>query len=626
MQDSPEFQRILKLRRRDWEVEAKHNDLYKRMSQAFKLPRGTQELWLEQAAALADAHDQKGGIFPLGVSDGKTLVSYLLPVVLLGIKRPLLLIPAALDEKTWREFKGYQQDWLCHPAFSTRERFNASFLSYQKLSRDSSQDILNRLRPDMIIADEAHFAANRNASCTRRIERFMLANPETVFCAMSGTITKRSIGDYWHLMFWALRERMPLPRTEAEMLRWAEALDERKVDAVSRRAPGVLLQLCTEEERQKAIPQRSAPIGRTQQMPIFQFTETLTAARLGYQRRLTDTPGIVCSSDKKLACSLVIRRLEVDPGLVVQEHLTKLRQERLTPNGTLLATPRQVWACARQIACGFFYKWSPPAPMYWLTARNKWNWYVREILTPGASMHVQYQHLNLDSPFQVAKAVAGPKAVKEKDDGYSDAEDAYDEPEEDGDEEAVAPEQQVFVPKIADAHIQEAYREWTAVRKDFKINTVAEWLSDSTINYCVDWVKKNGPGIIWTDHRAFGIKLAERLGTGFCSRKGLDANKVLIDDYKGKTVVASVAANKEGRNLQYDWNKNLIVTVMPTGRIIQQLLGRTHRKGQKADTVYVDWIAACEEQDQGFRQMMSDAKYIQETLREKQKLLYADHV
>lgn len=618
MQDSPEFQRILKLPRRDWEKEAKHNDLYKRMTQAFKLPHGKQELYLEQAAALADAHDQKGGIFPLSVGEGKTLVCFLLPVVLLGIKRPLLLIPAALDEKTWREFKEYQKHWLCHPAFSTRERFDASFLSYQTLSRDSGKDTLNNLRPDMLIVDEAHFLANKNAACTRRVERYMLANPETVFCGMSGTITKRSIGDYWHLMYWALRERMPLPRGVAEMERWAEALDERKVDAVNRRAPGVLLQFCTEEERQKAIPQRTAPVGRTQQMPVFQFTEMLSAARLGYQRRLTDTPGIVCSPEKNLACSLVIRRLPVDPGPEVQAHLTKLRQERLTPNGNLLATPRQVWACARQIACGFFYRWIPPPPMYWLTARNKWNWYVREILNPGASLYEQYQYLNLDSPFQVAKAVAGSKAVKEDDD-FTDK-DACTE-DEIKEEEPV----QELSPKITDQRIQEAYREWAAVRKDFKINTVAEWLSDSTVNYCVDWANKNGPGIIWTDHRAFGEKLAERLGTGFCSRKGLDANKKLIDDYNGKTVVASVAANKEGRNLQA-WNRNLIVTVFPTGRIIEQLIGRTHRKGQKADTVYVDWIAACDEQDQGFVQMMADAKYIQETLRQRQKLLYADHV
>jgi hypothetical protein len=105
----------------------------------------------------------------------------------------------------------------------------------------------------------------------------------------------------------------------------------------------------------------------------------------------------------------------------------------------------------------------------------------------------------------------------------------------------------------------------------------------------------------------------------------MDANGKTIEDYAGKTVVASVAANKEGRNLQA-WNRNLVVTAMPTGSLWEQLIGRTHRMGQQADTVYVDWVAACEEQDRGFQQLMADAKYIQDTTGQSQKLLYADHV
>jgi hypothetical protein len=115
------------------------------------------------------------------------------------------------------------------------------------------------------------------------------------------------------------------------------------------------------------------------------------------------------------------------------------------------------------------------------------------------------------------------------------------------------------------------------------------------------------------------------LGTGFCSTGGNDAQGRPIEEYDGAPVVASVQANCEGRNLQA-WNNNLIVTITPTGKIIEQLLGRTHRMGQQADTVNVDWLAACKEQDDGYEQMLADARYIEHTTGQSQKLLYADKV
>jgi hypothetical protein len=488
-------------------------------------------------------------------------------------------------------------------------------ITYEKLGRDSGKDALFSRRPDMLICDEVHKLRNRQASCTRRVERYMLANPETVFCGMSGTITKRSIRDYWHLLRWALRDGMPLPRTEAEMERWAEALDERKVDVLSRRDPGALMQLCTEEEREKTKPQRTAPLGRTSQMPTFfgNLGEKLNIVRQGYQRRLRETPGVISSSDKNLDCSLIIKRQGFDPGEKVREHLEVLRGSGdtppMTPNGDLLTTPVEVWRHAREIACGFYYRWEPNPPQEWRDARRTWNWIVRQILTPpqfrdkkqliqerglqaaglhnDGAMYEQYRELHLDSPMQVALAVT--------------------------------------TGRILDPYIVSSYRRWEEVRPTYKINVVAEWVSDSTLVFCEQWVQEHKRGLIWTEHRAFGEALAARLKTGFCSNGGVDANGRTIEDYAGATVVASVAANKEGRNLQA-WNKNLIVTAPPTGSLHEQLMGRTHRMGQLEDTVYVDWLAACDEQDQGFQQLLADARYIQDTTGQTQKLLYADHI
>jgi hypothetical protein len=585
VQDTPEFRRVLNLRRRNWEEEAKKNDLYLRMTRVFKMPLGTQELRPIQAGALADAHDLRGLLAPARVGDGKTLVGFLLPTVVQNIKRPVLLVPAALIEKTWREYQTLARHWVCHPSFMTRARFDEAVISYEILGRDSGKDRINALRPDMIISDETHRLRNRQAACTKRVERFMIANPTTVFCGMSGTITKRSIMDYHHLLYWALREHMPMPRPDGEAEKWSEVLDEKKTDAIGRRAPGMLLQLCTEEERK--VAKRTAPIGRTTQMPQIVFGEQLTAARKGYQKRLGDSPGVVCSSDKNIDCSLIIQRLKFDPGLVIQQHLNDLRETWETPNGDLLTLPTDIWRHARELACGFYYRWIPPPPDHWRQARKTWHWHVRQILDPEGLYYGRYVGMHIDSPMQVGLAIS------------------------DG--------------RITDPATVKAYETWVKVRGDYKINTVAEWVDDSTIRFCLDWLKENERGIVWTEHRAFGQRLSEMAGTGFCSNGGMDAEGRAIEDYDGKPVIASVQANHGGRNLQA-WNRNLVVTAAPTGALWEQMIGRTHRLGQQADTVYVDWLDACDEQAQGFQQLMADAKYIQDTTGFSQKLLYADHI
>jgi hypothetical protein len=587
VRDTTEFRRVLGLPRRDWEEGVQVNDLHARMTTAFRMPEGQQELRFIQAAALADAHDLRGLLAPIRVGEGKTLLTYLLSTVIPAMQRPAILVPAALVEKTWREFSALKKHWLCHPSFMTRKGFDEAVISYEILGRDSGKDKLMQRRPDIIIADECHKLRNREAACTRRVERFMVANPEAIFCGMSGTITKRSIRDYWHLLYWALRHHMPLPRIEAEMEKWAEALDEKKTDAMGRRGPGALFSFCNEEERAQAAPARTAPKGRTQQMPTFLFQNRLTAARKGYQRRLRDTKGVICSPDRNLDCSLLLRRLAVDPGVEVEDHLETLRTDWLTPNGDLLTMPFEVWRHARELACGFYYRWDPAPPEYWTTARKGWNWHVRQILASDGLFNAQYRGFNLDSPMQVGLAIH------------------------DG--------------RIDEPSVLAAYQLWQQVKADYTINVVAEWVSDSMLQYCLQWMKSNKTGIVWTEHRAFGIRLAELMGTGFCSTGGMDANKRTIEDYAGRPVVASVAANSEGRNLQA-WNRNLVVTAAPTGSLWEQLLGRTHRMGQMADTVYCDWIAGCSEQDQGFNQLLNDARYIQDTTGQSQKLLFADQV
>ena len=65
-------------------------------------PKGTPEtLRWYQALALVEANRFRGALIPLPVGAGKTILTGLLPTVL-GSRRPVLLVPAKLREKTKR--------------------------------------------------------------------------------------------------------------------------------------------------------------------------------------------------------------------------------------------------------------------------------------------------------------------------------------------------------------------------------------------------------------------------------------------------------------------------------------------------------------------------------------------
>lgn len=643
--DTPEMRRVLALPRRDWKVAIQHNDLYKRMTQAYRVPGGTQELRLIQAACLAEAHDTGGLFAPVGAGEGKTLIQYLLPVVMPNIQRPMAVVPSGLVDKTWDEFKEYQKHWVCHPAFMTRDRFLEHIIGYQSLGRDSGRDALQHKLPQLVIPDEVHYLANREgAARAKRFDRFMLANPNTIVCGMSGTISNRSIMEYWHIAYWCLKSRLFLPRVQAEAERWSDVLDEKKTDSIGRRGIGAMWFLFNDEEKKIAFPERTAPLGRTQQMPNFFYEDQTRMARKAYARRMVDTPGVICSTDERPACSLRIVRHDIEPNETVKQHLRNLRPKGdmpgFTPNGEVVTTPFEMWRIARQIACGFYYKWVPAAPKEWLSARNTWNWLVQQVTQPDGQLREKYAHLHLDSPFQVALAITGANSETFDEDASARAAGLDPDAIPDGytiydwrDDEGRSIRDPVYAQRVAherkasitDPTLVTAYQKWAAIRGTFKVNVVDEWVDDTVLKFCVEWMRKKGSGIVWTEHRGFGKRLAQLLGTGFCSDKGRDENKKTLESYAGRPVVASTSANSEGRNLQA-WHNNLVVTIMPLGKLVEQNIARTHRQYQKADTVYWEYVVACEEQDRGFDQIMADARYAQDTLKKSQRILYGDHV
>jgi hypothetical protein len=139
----------------------------------------------------------------------------------------------------------------------------------------------------------------------------------------------------------------------------------------------------------------------------------------------------------------------------------------------------------------------------------------------------------------------------------------------------------------------------------------------------IGWMDEE-KGICWVEHVEYGRELAARTGIAYYQRAGLNEKKQLIDDHpKGTPLIASIASNAEGRNLQA-WSTNLVTSPPTSGALWEQLLGRCHRDGQEADEVTYTLLISLAEQAAAFDRARADARTISDTIGQEQKLCYAD--
>lgn len=568
--DTAELRRILNLPRRNAEP---GEELARQFTQALSTGRGQCtgkllpcpiHLKPIQALALHDLH-QHGGLFsPIRVGGGKTLISYLAPLIVQSY-RPLLLVPASLKEKTKRDF----QHLALHFKGPSPSAYRIE--SYELLGRPQAgvqmgqggevlaPGLLERYAPDLIVMDEVHKVKNHKAAVTKRVIRYMREHPHTVVCGMSGTITKRSLRDFAHIIAWALPRTCPVPLKWTDLEAWADCLDE-KVNPFKRVRPGALVHFCTPEET-KAL--------------AYGGEDELAAVRQAFRRRLVETPGVVATTEGPMDMSLSIAGVNAqkeDPK--IEGHFQTLRNLWETPDEHPISDPLEFRRAARELALGFFYRWNPRPPVEWLQPRKEWSQFCRHIL--------KHNRRGLDSEGQVVQAV---------DRGWFPG---------------------------------EVLARWRAVKDSFEPNTEAVWFSDEAIQGAVKWADDVG-GIIWVEHVEFGKRLAKETGLPYYQRKGLDENGRYIEDHPPaqRTCIASIASNKTGCNLQGLWSTNLVMASPANNLDWEQLLGRTHRPGQSADEVKCDVWLGCIEYVEGYAQARKDALFVQDSQGQAQKLLYA---
>ncbi len=336
---SMEFRRIEALPRRELDLER-----MKDLTELFAKPEGTMRLRPIQSAALLEAAMMNGGFFPIGCGMGKTLITLLLPTAL-DSERTVLLVPPALRGQLEREIHEVYGKHFDLPLRAL------TIVAYSQLSSIKDADILERLDPDLVVADEAHMLAHVTSARAKRFYRFMRSKPGCRFVALSGTFTNRSIKNYWHLMELALRKSSVLPRAYHEIEEWAGALDVKPEVTV---LPGALLRLCEPGED----------------------------VRSGYRRRLISTQGVIASKENEVGSGLILRKLSISLPPKVRALYSEVKNA-WSLEGDEFDSAMTRAAKLREIALGFYYHWVWPngvVDLEWLTARTNWNRAVRDKL------------------------------------------------------------------------------------------------------------------------------------------------------------------------------------------------------------------------------------------------------
>jgi hypothetical protein len=580
------------------------------------------QAWTLREAPLA------GGILGFkGVGSGKTISGILAPLCFPDARLAVLMI----EPKQRAHYRSHY--------FRLREHFRVPTIvfddgtdgqtvpgtpplhlrSYSVLSQTKNSSMLDDLRPEVVILDEAHRACGDSA-INRRVKRYILERIKGRRAALdrgdyvlsravflldwSGTLENKSAQDTQMLSAYSLGDGSPLPLDPDVAVAYSAIMD------VSR------------------TPDRESPLARRLQVAfgggvavedplVSLISSPERAVRRGFQRWRAETLGVITGAASSINASIYFG--EFDPGKmpdVVKEALRVVRDDSKRPDGEILTDRLQQVGCAREVGSGFYNYWAFPGEKCtctpgeprcarclkiddWFAKRKAYFKEERSVLLRGEK--------HLDSPKLAQEAAerfwSGYKGDKptwqcESWPAWRDVENTVQHVEKvrwigDG------------TPEAADPNTHPGYYLARAVAK---------------------WALKNN-GVVWFRSTALGRKIAELSGLPYFNG-GPGCEERLRAERGDRSVILSIKALGAGTDgLQLCFSKQLICE-MPASNGgnegAEQLLGRLHREGQRADTIETLAAFHAVEFRDAFRQVCAQAEFNREMLNLKQRILLAD--
>jgi hypothetical protein len=546
-----------------------------------------------QAVTLREISMAQGLMGSIVVGAGKSFLNILAILALDDCKLGLLLVPANLLRQICVQYEMLAEhfrvprivvhrpegDWIGHVAQGPV----LHVMSHNAISSPRQSDYIESIRPDVIIIDEIDGFSDLGSSRTIRLNRYFREHGmRTKLCGWSGSITDQKIEEFAHLMIYALKERAPVPISTRNVEDWGRCLN-----AVDNPCPaGALKALVGPEDD-----------GDNE-------TETV---RNAFRRRLEWTQGIIMTSsaDVEDHAGHGIIDLEICEKIappipaIIEEALALVRKgqrpDTLMGNrhNEIFDDPMKQVRCAREVACGMFYRWIFPRGEArevideWFEARKAWNSEVRAEVTKGERF--------LDSPHlceTAARRHHGDLPVDHQ------------------------------RPTWDARH----WPRWRDVKGSVEPQTEACRLHPYLVEDAGKWALSTS-GIVWYSMVELAVWVGELTGLpvhggGVGAEERLE--QLLKAPGRTRSVIASINSHGRGRDgLQRRYDQQLILNMPSSSKRCQQLLARLHRRGQKANTVRSLLYIHTDELRAAYDQALRRSDYVEAVLGQKQKLKLA---
>lgn len=607
----------------DFPLEAEEEDYFNR---TYLLPQAYAEgrrFLASQVNGIFQYLSYQGGFLQIGVGQGKSLLSLVAAdqAFRRGCERILLMCPPALVPKLMDTDLRFAREMVplgipvhCMHGRSQTMRLRMAkrrprglfVFPYSLASQADCEEALGLLKPDIVIADEAHRLANFNAARTRRFSRFMEEHKPQFVC-MSGTITAKSLMDYAHLARWALGDNCFLPSKHFELAEWAEQIDANAVGGAG---------------RNNSTTTRLVRWARDVSGQPIELTTT--GFREAFRVRMATCPGVYVSPEQSVSCSLIIRN-EAIPLEAAEK--------------------RPGWGKLKDLMDGVEEGWVSPCGDQIDHAMQKFRWMFE--LSAGMYNSLVWPSVEeLAKRRQISEGEASDlleRAFKHHELGqdYAKVLRTYLETAPPGRDTPMLVGQSMYQHGTRDVPGW-LYEPWIKHREaDFEgrpeRDSYPVRVCDWKVRHCVERAKslpKGEGALIWC-HSQDLIKWCheELVAAGlpsFAATAGPAIDKELERISHGdpemcsKIIPISISAHGEGKNFQALRHQIFLQWPRPA-RTAEQVLGRQHRTGQKADELIVNTCFSLEFDHMLFAACLNDSLYQHQSMGSPRKLILADY-
>ena len=582
-----------------------------------------------QAEAI-HVYSEVGSVFaPIEVGGGKTLICLRCIGIAFesGANRVALFVPSQVYNQLVNHDIGWARQrvplgctfFLMGGKTPARRRELAGgrrgcwIIPYSLLSRPDTSDLLDMIRPEHMIFDEAHALKNRDSARTKRIwNHWMRHRPRCSFT--SGTMTAKSLRDYAHLLTMCLGQGAPVPAAANVVQEWAATLDSEQAQA---QAQPMFQSKGT--QRTSAGPLRPLINWSNLHFPKTQLPFDTQGFRMAFQNRLLTTPGVVSSPADALGVSIYIENRKADQmahegGALLLEITRRLVEAWVTPSGDELEHAMQVWGWQNQLTAGIYYAQVWPDAGHVATKRGLHVDEAERLMLRSKDHHkaLQEYHRELRSWFSHHGWKAGLDTPM-----------------------LVGADMARHGAKNVGAHLFDSWSHKNSLDFEGRVDreSVPTRVCPFKIIEAIEWSVDQGEegGIVWFYHNELGewaLELFQAAGLPvvYCPA-GNAANAFLTDEgaadrCKGKIILASMKAHGTGKNLQF--MRNQCFMQLPITELdFEQNIGRTHRKGQIADEVVISTMISNDFDQMALAAILNDALYVRETFNSPRKVLVA---